>query len=69
LPFEGAGGSETDGKRFQEESLKKMHSLYFPINWREAMVGVERALLLLKQKNIDKNTLSSKLCLMIDIFM
>jgi hypothetical protein len=69
LPFEGAGGNEGDGKRFQEESLKKMHSLYFPINWREAMVEVERALLLLKQKNIDKNTLSSKHCLMFDNFM
>ena len=37
LPFEYAQGSTKDPK-FEEETLKKLHSLYFPINWRETLV-------------------------------
>ena len=42
LPFEEKGNME----RFQQESLKKMHSLYFPIHWREAIASIERIFLL-----------------------
>lgn len=44
---------------FTMESMKKMHSLFFPINWREAATGVER-ILLLSKPNIDKDFLKSK---------
>ena len=42
LPFEEKGNME----RFQQESLKKMHSLYFPIHWRESIASIERIFLL-----------------------
>jgi hypothetical protein len=48
LPFEGAN-EVMKHEKFQVETLKKMHSLYFPINWREALIDTQRAFLLMNQ--------------------
>jgi DNA-binding NtrC family response regulator len=55
LPFE----EQEKMNKFTMDSMKKMHSLFFPINWREAATGVER-ILLLSQANFDKDLLKSR---------
>lgn len=54
LPFEEKGNVE----KFHQESLKKMHSLYFPIHWREAIVSIER-IFLLQTPEFSKEALQS----------
>lgn len=44
LPFE----EQERMDKFTMESMKKLHSLYFPVNWREASTSIERLLLLSK---------------------
>jgi len=56
LPFE----EQERMDNFTMESMKKLHSLYFPVNWREAATGIERLLLLSKAGKIDKEFLKSK---------
>jgi hypothetical protein len=58
LPFEGQSAGQGVSK-YEAESFKKIHSLYFPINWKETIVTMER-LLLVTQANLSKEFLTSK---------
>jgi hypothetical protein len=42
------------------DSMKKIHSLFFPFNWKEAQVSIE-TLLLINDNNMNKELLKSKI--------
>ena len=53
---------------FTDAAMKKIHSLYFPIDWREATTSIPRILMLTAKDGLTKESLKSMILLLIGVF-
>lgn len=57
LPFEEGKGKQPG--KWEADSMKKLHSLYFPVSWREALISTEIIFLLMEKETVDTNFIKS----------